>query len=269
MPFLSKDVLEQVYVLYNKRELVHPDPLEFLYRYPSLKDREIAGLIASSLAYGRVSSILKTVESVLLRMEPSPFHFLADNSLNRFESIFGSFKYRFTDGRELVALFSALKEIYRQYDSLESAITPHSEEDEPNALPALKRLVSLIMALSGLKKSSLISDPNRGSACKRLNLFLRWMTRNDDVDPGGWSYPHRSKLIVPLDTHMYHFGCCYGFTSRKSPDMKTALEITEGFKRLSPDDPVRYDFSLTRFGIRQDMCWENLDDLISNRPYPR
>ena len=110
-------------------------------------------------------------------------------------------------------------------------------------------------------KSSLLPDPSRGSAVKRLNLYLRWMVRKDDVDPGGWEDVPASKLIVPLDTHMYHFGQCYGFTCRKSADLKTAIEITRGFRQLNPEDPVKYDFAITRFGIRNELCWDDLDSM--------
>jgi uncharacterized protein (TIGR02757 family) len=94
----------------------------------------------------------------------------------------------------------------------------------------------------------LVSDPGKKSACKRLFLYLRWMIRRDAVDPGVWNQDS-SRLIVPVDTHMLKFGRILGLTERNQPDLKTALEITEGFRRISPEDPVRYDFSLTRLGI--------------------
>jgi uncharacterized protein (TIGR02757 family) len=97
-----------------------------------------------------------------------------------------------------------------------------------------------------------VPSPVGGSACKRLNLFLRWMVRQDGVDPGGWDNVPQSKLIVPVDTHMHRICLRLGLTTRKQANMATALEITEGFRALAPDDPVRYDFSLTRLGIRRD-----------------
>jgi len=102
--------------------------------------------------------------------------------------------------------------------------------------------------------------PEKGSACKRMNLFLRWMVRKDRVDPGGWADVPVSKLIVPLDTHMHKISLQLGFTSKKQANLQAALEITNGFKKLVPEDPVKYDFSLTRFGIREGM---NMDSLLS------
>jgi uncharacterized protein (TIGR02757 family) len=96
---------------------------------------------------------------------------------------------------------------------------------------------------------SLLPVPERGSACKRLNLFLRWMVRRDNVDPGGWTQVPPSALVVPMDVHMHRVGMALGMTARKQPDIRTAREVTEAFRALSPDDPVRYDFALTRQGI--------------------
>ena len=92
--------------------------------------------------------------------------------------------------------------------------------------------------------------------------FLRWMVRKDDVDPGCWTGVDRSRLIVPLDRHMHHSGWLLGFTRRKSADLKTALEITEGFRKLNEDDPVKYDFCLTRFGIRRELDMETLEKMV-------
>ena len=95
--------------------------------------------------------------------------------------------------------------------------------------------------------------PSRGSACKRLNLYMRWMVRRDDIDLGGWDRVPASKLVVPLDTHMHRIALAFGATRRKQANLRTALELTAAFRAIAPDDPVRYDFALTRFGIRSDM----------------
>ena len=113
------------------------------------------------------------------------------------------------------------------------------------------------------KPGHLVALPEKGSACKRMNLFLRWMVRNDNVDPGGWADVPLSKPIVPLDTHMHKIGLKLGFTSKKQANMDTALEITNVFKKFVPDDPVKYDFSLTRFGIREGMTMDSLLSQLS------
>ncbi|MBW2226086.1 MAG: DUF2400 family protein, partial [Deltaproteobacteria bacterium] len=113
------------------------------------------------------------------------------------------------------------------------------------------------------KPGHLVALPEKGSACKRMNLFLRWMVRKDRVDPGGWADVPLSKLIVPLDTHMHKISLQLGFTSKKQANMHAALEITDGFKNFVPDDPVKYDFSLTRFGIREGMDMNSLLSQLS------
>ena len=109
-------------------------------------------------------------------------------------------------------------------------------------------------------RAGLLPSPSAGSACKRLNLFLRWMVRQDNVDPGGWDSVSPAKLIIPLDTHMHRIGRRLGLTPRRQADLRTAIEITEGFRGICPSDPVRYDFALTRLGIRRD---EGVEDFLS------
>jgi uncharacterized protein (TIGR02757 family) len=134
---------------------------------------------------------------------------------------------------------------------LNTFLSGYSESDE-NILPCLSIFVKRLTHESGGAKNSLIPIPDRGSACKRLNLFLRWMVRRDRVDPGGWDMIAPSKLIIPLDTHMYNIGSGMKMTIRRQADMVTAIQITDAFKRIVPNDPVKYDFALTRLGIRKE-----------------
>jgi uncharacterized protein (TIGR02757 family) len=136
--------------------------------------------------------------------------------------------------------------------SLHGAFQAQMQPDHDCVVPALDRFCRLIVDAAGTDLGHLLPLPNRGSACKRMNLFLRWMVRQDAVDPGGWEAVPVTGLVIPLDVHMHRVGRKLGFTERKQADMKTALEITEGFKQLVPEDPVRYDFALTRPGIWGD-----------------
>lgn len=247
-----KEKLENLYSHYNKRRFVHPDPLEFLYNYEDLRDRELVALIASSLAYGRVVQILKSVSIVLETISPSPYNFLVNTSEKKLMKSFEGFKHRFTTGDEMAYMMLGAKKILEDKGSLENAFLSGYSASDENILPALSKFVSSFYSLTGSHKNSLIPVPDRGSACKRLNLFLRWMVRQDRVDPGGWSRISPSKLIIPLDTHMYNIGSGLKMTQRKQANMLTAIEITGAFKKIAPEDPVRYDFSLTRLGIRKE-----------------
>lgn len=237
--------LDRIYRKYNKRSFVIPDPLQFLYSYPRTEDREIVGLIASSLAYGRVAQILKSVTIVLNILGPSPRSFLDDVRDGILLRRLNQFRHRFSNGNDITALLASIKRINREFGSLKECFAAGYARSHSNVIPALQAFANQF----GSNRGYLIPDPARGSACKRLNLFLRWMVRHDAVDPGGWPDISRSKLIIPLDVHMARISREIGLSARKSADLQMAIQVTEAFKKVCPRDPVKYDFSLTRFGI--------------------
>ena len=250
--------LEELYSRYNKRNLVSPDPLQFLYDYEDLYDREIVALLAASLAYGRVAQILKSVQKVLDCMAPSPRHFITESKECEFRKIFQSFKHRFTTGSDIANLFSGIQAAILEHNSLEACFAAGYSEDNKDIIPALNKFSETICRFYPNRTAYLLPAPSRGSACKRPMLFLRWMVRSDEVDIGGWKSIPKSKLIIPLDTHMHKISTKLGLTSRRNADLKSAVEITETFAEINPEDPVKYDFALTRFGIRDDMKIEDI-----------
>ena len=237
---ISVQSLDELYVKYDRRDLVHPDPLEFLYDYPDLRDREVVALLASSLAYGRVAQILRNVSTCLERM-PSPAAFLERRSRKQLSSVFSDVRHRFTSGHDIAALLYAAKRVMIRRGSLEACFAAGSRDDDETVLPGLSALVGELTEEAGPMRAGLLPSPSAGSACKRLNLFLRWMVRQDNVDPGGWDSVSPAKLIIPLDTHMHRIGRRLGLTPRRQADLRTAIEITEGFRGICPSDPVRYD----------------------------
>ena len=248
---VSKERLEELYRKYNRRDCIHPDPLEFVLNYDDQSDREMVALIASSLAYGRVEQILRSVSSVLDAMG-RPSEFLAESDADSLGRQFGSFRHRFTTGDELVSFLLGIRGAIDKYGSLKGCFVAGYSLDDRDIFPALCNFVDSIRGQDD-NRNSLLPSPQRGSACKRLNLFLKWMVRQDNIDPGGWSGINKSKLIIPLDTHMYRIGVAIGMTERKSTDLKTAREITDGFKAIEPSDPTKYDFALTRLGMEYGM----------------
>jgi uncharacterized protein (TIGR02757 family) len=241
-----KEALEAHYLQFHHREWVDPDPILFLYRYSKPADREIVGLLASTLAYGQVSQILKSVAWVLHRMGPSPLHYLIKSDDQQLAEVFSSFKHRWTTGHDLVELFSAARQTILEYGSLEGGFAQNPIASRESLLEAMDRF--------GARFGGLVACPCDGSACKRFNLFLRWMVRCDEIDPGGWTRIAPRALIVPVDVHMHRIARQLRFTERKTADLRTALEITQAFSEISPEDPVRYDFSLTRFGIHPKLA---------------
>jgi len=246
-----KESLNGLYARYNRRAMVHPDPLEFLWDYPDPRDREIVALVASSLAYGRVAQILKSVRIVLDRMGP-PAHFLKRSSESTLLRTFGGFKHRFTTGEAMAALLCGAKRASERHGSLLACFEAGLNASDETVLDALSAFVAQLSELSGGRCGSLLPSPADGSACKRLNLFLRWLVRRDDVDPGGWESVGAARLVMPLDVHIHRICRTLGLTRRNAADMRTALEITRAFRRICPRDPIRYDFSLSRLGIRKD-----------------
>jgi uncharacterized protein (TIGR02757 family) len=248
---ISKDDLESLYRKYNRREFIHPDPLEFVYCYEDPADREIVAFIASSLAYGRVSQILRSVACVLAPMVPSPSVFVTESSLETIQKTLCDFKHRFATGSHLASLLLGVKQVLKRYGSLHACFMAGINDDD-TVLPALARFTTEVTACADGRVGHLVPSPEQGSACKRLNLFLRWMVRSDEVDPGGWESLSPSKLVVPVDTHMHRICLALGLTRRKQANIRTAVEITHAFRQMTPEDPVRYDFSLTRLGMRGD-----------------
>lgn len=254
-PFRLKSFLEGLYFVYNRRELVYPDPLVFLYDYESPEDREIVGLVSSSLAYGRVAQILKSVSRVLEPMGSRPRDFLFDNA-ERLHALFADFKHRFTTGRQMADLLVRVAEVVGEYGSLESFMG-NCLRKAGELFPALDLFSSRLSPENC--SFPLLSSPAGGSACKRLALYLKWMVRCDEVDPGGWKALAPGDLLMPTDTHIHNIALQLGLTSRRQADLKAAAEITEAFARLTPEDPTRYDFVLTRFGIRGGL---NISDMV-------
>jgi uncharacterized protein (TIGR02757 family) len=170
------------------------------------------------------------------------------------------FTHRFTTGAETASLLIAIRRAIRKHGTLEALFRGGVAREDHSILPALSRFVRMLRDYAGGADAcaSLLSSPDDGSACKRLNLYLRWMVRRDAVDPGPWASVSTSLLVVPLDTHMFRLSRALGLTARNQANLKTAVEITEGFARINPKDPVRYDFSLTRLGINPACSDEDL-----------
>ncbi|MHC5053695.1 MAG: TIGR02757 family protein [Planctomycetota bacterium] len=252
-PRALKPTLEALYRRLNRREYVHPDPLEFLYRYDDPRDREVVGLVASALAYGRVAQILRSVGDVLDLLGPRPARFVDKTSSDGLREALAGFRHRFTTGDELAAMLTGAARLAGERGSLGGAFAEFMSPGDETVWGALGRFARELSSAAGLGRCHLVPSPERGSACKRLLLYLRWMVRRDAVDPGGWEGVPQRKLVVPLDTHMFRLCRAMGLTARRQANARAALEATAAFRRVAPEDPVRYDFALTRLGINPEV----------------
>jgi uncharacterized protein (TIGR02757 family) len=255
---ILKRELDRLYLSFN-----HPDsasdPIQIVRRYPRLEDRELIAFIASALAFGRVASVLASIEAVCAVLGPSPALFVRAFDPARDTEALRRIVHRWTRGDDFVALVWILHTMLGESGSLEQAFAGGHSASAPDVEPSLEafsqraRRVNLRPAYGRRPRDPGVyyfwSRPSSGSACKRLNLFLRWMVRRDAIDPGGWTCLHPRQLIVPLDTHTIRTGRCLRLTRRATPGWKMAVDITEGLRQLDPEDPVRYDFSLCHLGM--------------------
>jgi len=235
-------VLERLYAAYNTPQARGGDPVAFVHRYDCVKDREVVGLVAASLGYGRLAQILKSVGDALERMGPSPSGFLLSASELRLRTACCGFVHRFARDDNLLGLFMGIRAALRAHGSLEACFLSHDSPGEQTVWGALTGFATELAEPGGA--GHLMPDPGRGSACKRWHLYLRWMVRRDAVDPGPWRHVAPARLVVPLDAHVWRVCRSLGLTARRTCNRRAALEATAGFRALCPEDPVRYDFAL-------------------------
>lgn len=245
--------LGRLYAVYSDPRWISPDPLELVLPFRAVADREIAALAASALAYGRVAQILKSLHAVFGVMGGAPADYIRNGSEEQFRRDFHGFKHRFHTGEDLALLFAGIRDALERWGSLEACFAAGFDAAcHKTVLPAAERFCGVLCHRFPGGESTLLPSPSRGSACKRLNLMLRWLVRHDAVDPGGWTRIPASHLVVPLDTHMHRIARELGLTTRKAADLRTALEVTRAFRSMFPEDPVKLDFVLTRFGINPE-----------------
>ncbi len=251
-----KNALERLYYKYNRSDFIKSDPLQFVYQYSNQADRELAALLAAMLAYGRVQQIQKSLTDLSGRMGDSPFEFVRNFDEHKRGEL-GGFKHRFTTGDDISDLLTLLKKVLNRHGSIEKFFVQGYDYDDENIIPALSKFCDSLLGMYAKTHNGhvprglayLLPRPAAGSACKRLNLFLRWMVREDDVDTGLWSSIDKAKLIVPVDVHMSRLCRILGFYDHKTVSLAAAIKITESFAEIEPADPVKYDFALSRIGI--------------------
>ena len=248
---ISPELLERLYLTYHRPEFIHPDPLETVKNFDDPADREVAALIAGTMAYGRVQQILKTLSVVFEKTGKHPARYLKRASRKRLEADFEGFVHRFADAEKTVALLFGIGAVLRKHGSLKACFL--SEDEGRDIRQPLGGLVRELRTRGKGDPGHLLPEPGGTSACKRLHLMLRWLVREDAIDPGDWKAVGAHRLVIPVDVHMHRIATRLGLTRRKSADIRAALEITEAFSVISPEDPVKYDFVLTRLGIHPDL----------------
>ena len=232
---------------------IEPDPLQLVLRFDDPLDQEVAGLIAAAFAYGRAEIIVSNIGRVLAAMAPSPYRYLAAFDRADAERRFASFAHRFHKTPELVELLERMAAIIASHGSMGELFRSCYRPGDADIAPALARFVDALRAGGSKALAYLLTSPEDGSACKRMNLYLRWMVRRTSPDLGLWTFVDPAKLVMPVDTHIHRIATFLGLNTRKSADWKAARRLTDRLARFDAADPVRYDFALCRLGIL-DLC---------------
>lgn len=244
--------LDEALARFNRRDFIADDPIAIPHRFSKPQDIEISAFFAATLAWGQRKTILNSTRRLMEWMDNAPHDFLLNHQEDDLKP-FVDFKHRTFNGTDALYFVEFLAMHYRQHESLESAFLHTHRVENTDVGAAFVGFRDYFFSLPDAPKRTgkHVASPARGSACKRLNMFLRWMVRQDEsgVDFGLWKGISSSQLICPLDVHVQRVATRLGILERKQSDWKAALELTESLRRFAPEDPVKYDFALFGMGL--------------------
>lgn len=246
-----KDFFDSKVQQYNQVSFIKEDPICVPHAFTKKQDIEIAGFFAAVFAWGNRTTIIQKSFELMKHMDDAPHEFCIHHQEKDLKKLI-DFKHRTFNATDLLYFVSFLKHHYLQYDSLESAFTLTIEKEmEARLISFHQYFFSLEDAPTRTKKH--IATPYKGSSCKRLNMFLRWMVRKDKsgVDFGIWQKIKPSELICPIDLHVARVAKRFQLLDRKQMDWQAAVELTNYLKTLDPKDPVKYDFALFGLGVME------------------
>lgn len=249
-----KDFLDEKVAVYNQPGFIENDPISIPHLFSVKQDIEIMGFWASILAWGQRATIINKCRELVRRMDGAPYDFIR-NHTDRDLARFAGFCHRTFNDTDTLYFIAFFHDYYSRHESLETAFSQFLTEDSPDVGPALVGFQRLFFSLPDFPARTMkhVSTPLRGSTCKRLNMFLRWMVRNDNkgVDFGIWNQIRMSQLICPCDVHVDRVARRFGLIQRKQTDWQTAMELTENLRRFDGNDPVKYDFALFGIGVEE------------------
>ncbi len=235
---------------YNTTSFIESDPISIPHKFSQKQDVEISGFLTSIIAWGRRTAIINKANHWMELMDKEPYNFVVNSSDIEYKR-FVKFVYRTFNGDDCLFLVSAIRDLYREYGGLESVFTD-GYNNSNNIMEAIVYARKKLFLTPHLKRSEKhIANPLSGSAAKRINMFLRWMIRNDGngVDFGIWKHIPQSALMCPLDVHSGNVARKFGLLKRKQNDWKAVEELTEKLREFDPQDPVKYDFALFGMGV--------------------
>jgi uncharacterized protein (TIGR02757 family) len=247
-----KQFLEEKVLFYNKTSFIANDPISIPHLFSKKEDIEIAGFLAATLAWGQRVTIINKSCELMKRLDNSPYDYVLNASENEIGKL-TSFVHRTFQGDDCLYFISALQQIYRQNGGLEAVFTEGYLKDH-SIKESISQFRKTFFSYSHLRRTlKHIPDPEKGSAAKRLNMFLRWMVRKDqsNVDFGLWDAFYSADLMCPLDLHSGKIARRIGLLQRKSDDWLAVEELTANLRKFDPTDPVKYDFALFGTGVNE------------------
>lgn len=244
---ITKQELDKLVEKYETKEFFYDDPVGIPNRFKDKKDKELAGFMSSLVAYGRRDVFIKKLNELLKIAENEPYNFI----MNFEPKILGGFNYRFGKSEDFSQIFDILKALYETGGGLEELFKYGYENKVQNNMfiPVTDYFYSRAKDKDSLGFRFMIPDARKGSAMKRMCMYLRWMVRKGEVDFGIWDFMPSSELLIPLDTHVSRVSREMGLLQRKQNDFKAVLELTENLKQYDRDDPVKYDFAIFGYGV--------------------
>ncbi len=246
------ELLEAKYKQYNQPEFIETDPIKIPHHFSIKQDIEIAGFLAATLAWGQRKTILKNATQLMEWMDHSPHDFILNFEYSDLKT-FEDFKHRTFNGIDCIYFLKSLQHIYRKSLSLEDAFFPNSSNI--NVAENISDFKKLFFSLSHHQRTEKhLANPQKGSAAKRINMFLRWMVRKDEhgVDFGIWQKTKPSELYCPLDVHSGNVARKLGLLNRTQNDWRAVEELTAQLQKFDKDDPVKYDYALFGLGVFED-----------------
>ncbi|MGB7784873.1 MAG: TIGR02757 family protein [Salinimicrobium sp.] len=244
-----KEFLDFKVEQYNTPEFIDTDPVQIPHRFSRKEDIEISGFLTSIISWGNRKSILKNAGSMMEMLDQSPYDFVMEHSEEDLERL-ENFVHRTFNGTDLTYFIQALRNIYTNHGGLESIFSKHSSDS--SLQPAIHQFKKVFFELPHPSRTQKhVSDPLKNSAAKRINMYLRWMVREDagDVDFGIWKSISPAKLSCPLDVHSGNVARKLGLLKRKQNDAKALQELDDNLRKLDPQDPVKYDYALFGLGV--------------------
>ncbi|WP_282136089.1 TIGR02757 family protein [Seonamhaeicola maritimus] len=244
-----KEFLDEKVIQYNNPKFIESDPIQIPHQFSKKEDIEIAGFLTATIAWGNRKSIIKNANRLMHLMDNSPYEFVLNHTESELEKLM-FFVHRTFNGDDCIQFIKSLKNIYINHSGLESLFVQHAKKDSLQiAITKFKEVFFEIDHLPRTQKH--VSDPLKNSAAKRINMYLRWMVRQDNagVDFGIWKNISPSQLSCPLDVHSGNVARKLGLLKRKQNDAKALNELDKFLRKLDPNDPVKYDFALFGLGV--------------------